>query len=563
MSPLSVLPERDRLRIDPGHIYIGGEWVDSVADERRHHVNPATNEETTTIAAAGPEDVDRAVAAACAAFDQGAWPRLRARERRVLLAPLVDAPRGASPRISRIQTIENGAPFSRTRPRRWLHSRPEAVRVCQPQPLAITDLIAQLDLPPGVFNVVTGVGATAGEALVTHPGVDKISFTGSRRIGRHILAASGKDIKRVTLELGGKSPAIVFPDAPDVAAAGRAVMGMIAFGMSGQTCTAQTRAMFLDGERQTAESVRFGDPFDRATTSAPLINQVQMEKVLDYIRDAPTDGARLLLGGGRPGGDLAAGNFVNPAVFTDVDNRSSLAQEEVFGPVLAVMRFRDEDEAVRLANDVAYGLSAGIFTREIARAFRVGRRLRTGAVAVNSYTFMPHSPIGGYKASGLGRERGRAAVDAYTETKTTWQANASRLPPIPTPLQDEDPVTCVRSGPTGSCGPPWVSSSDANGAAPTACTERTWRAYATGVMPCTRLNQRPRWAWSEKPAAKAASPGGVPRRSKERARSRRARTRKECGVVPSVSRKRRTRTNLLTPATFAVSSSVGRPATSA
>ncbi|MGF6882997.1 aldehyde dehydrogenase (NAD+) [Nocardia sp. GAS34] len=493
-TTISVLPYRDELGITPGRLYIDGQWVDSVSDARWHHLSPATNEEVTTIADASAVDVDRAVTAARKAFDEGPWPHLRAHERKRLIEPLVQLLREASPRLSRLQTLENGMPIGFTTQYRlsaevaadvfdyhagWIDKlsgetfpqytdrsdlqylsfrepvgvvaaivpwnapvlqmankvAPALAAGCtvvlKPSEyasltsLAIAELIDQLDLPPGVFNLITGVGAQSGEALITHPGVDKISFTGSRGVGGRILEASGDNIKRATLELGGKSPALVFPDA-DVRKAAKTVMGMVALGMSGQQCTAQTRALvhadcyeeFLDGAKEVAASVRYGNPFDPATNATPLINQRQLVKVLDYIESGTADGAHLLLGGDRPGGELSAGNYVNPAIFTQVDNRIRIAQEEIFGPVLAVIPFTDEDEAIRIANDTEYGLAAGIYTSDLGRAFRLARRIRAGAVGINGYTFMPNSPVGGYKTSGLGREGGRTAIEAYTELKT-------------------------------------------------------------------------------------------------------------------------------------------------
>jgi len=291
--------------------------------------------------------------------------------------------------------------------------------------LRLTELMQDLDLPPGVFNLVTG-GPETGQALVDHPGVDKVAFTGSQAVGAHIASTAGADMKRVTLELGGKSAALVFPDVPSPEQAGFGLMAGASTFLSGQICSLTTRVLvhasiydrFLDGASAQLETVRLGDPYDPETTSAALINRRQKEKVLGYMDIGLEGGARLVAGGGAPGGDLKAGNWVNPTLFADVDNASRLAQEEIFGPVLSVIPFKSEGEAIEIANASRFGLSGAIFTRDVARAFRVGRQMKTGSVGVNGYGLAPNAPIGGVKASGIGREGGQASIEAYTELKT-------------------------------------------------------------------------------------------------------------------------------------------------
>jgi aldehyde dehydrogenase (NAD+) len=292
--------------------------------------------------------------------------------------------------------------------------------------LRMVELLTEAGLPPGVVNVVTGPGDPTGEALINHPLVDKISFTGSRAVGKRIVRASADTLKRVSLELGGKSPAVVFPDAPDIGMAAMTVMGAVTMGLSGQACVAQTRALvhrdvydqFLASARVLAGMITYGDPFDPAVLSCPLVNECQLERVLGYIGGAEEQGARLVIGGTRLTGDLAGGNFVAPTIFADVDNRATIAQEEVFGPVLAVVPFDDEAEAVRLANDTEYGLGASIWSGDVQRSLRVARAVRGGLIGVNGFQLEPHVPFGGFKQSGLGREGGRSAFEAYTELKT-------------------------------------------------------------------------------------------------------------------------------------------------
>ena len=292
--------------------------------------------------------------------------------------------------------------------------------------LRLARLIAEESgLPPGALNIVTGPGEPTGDALISHPMVNKLSFTGSRAVGRKIMIAAADGIKRVSLELGGKSPAVIFADG-DAATAAAITMGTVTLGLSGQVCVAQTRALvhrekieeFLAMAGMIGGMVSYGSPFDPATTSAPLINARQLDRVLGLIEQGQADGATLVSGGTRGEGDLASGNFVMPTLFTDVTNDMSIAREEIFGPVLSVIPFTDEDEAVRIANETEYGLSATVWTSDIRRAMRLTKAIRAGTIGINGFQIEPHAAFGGYRQSGLGREGGRAAVEAYTELKT-------------------------------------------------------------------------------------------------------------------------------------------------
>jgi aldehyde dehydrogenase (NAD+) len=291
--------------------------------------------------------------------------------------------------------------------------------------LRLAQLMTEAGLPPGVLNIITGPGEPAGDALINHPMIDKLSFTGSRAVGRKIMHAAADGFKRVSLELGGKSPALVFADA-DVGTAAAITMGTVTLGLSGQVCLAQTRALvhrdvadeFLAMAEAIAGMVSYGNPFDPVVTAAPLINARQLDRVLALISQGQADGARLVCGGTRSDGDLAAGNFVTPTLFTDVTNDMSIAREEIFGPVLSVIPFTDEDEAIKIANDTEYGLAATVWTSDIKRAMRVTKAIRAGTVGINGYQLEPHAAFGGYRQSGLGREGGRAAIEAYTELKT-------------------------------------------------------------------------------------------------------------------------------------------------
>ncbi|MEV4734908.1 aldehyde dehydrogenase [Saccharopolyspora sp. NPDC049426] len=294
--------------------------------------------------------------------------------------------------------------------------------------IELARLFHEAGLPPGVVNVVTGFGGDVGSALVEHPLVRKISFTGSDATGRRINESAARDFKHVSLELGGKSPNIVFADADLDAAVNGVVSGI--FAATGQTCIAGSRLLVQDSIHDEvvravvdlAGSARMGDPMDESTQVGPITTPTQHAKVLDYIDIAQSEGAQLALGGKVASGpECGSGWFVEPTIFTGVSNDMRIAQEEVFGPVLAVIPFHDEQEAAALANDSRYGLGAGVWTGDIGRAFRMSERIRSGTVWVNTYRAVSYlAPFGGVKDSGIGRENGIGAIHEYLEDKTVW-----------------------------------------------------------------------------------------------------------------------------------------------
>ena len=481
-------------------MYIGGEWADPASGEWFESDNPYTGKPWALIPRANRADADRAVEAAHAAFTGGAWPALSASGRAALMRRLGDLIAEKAEALAAIEVRDNGklmaemlaqlryvpqwyyyyggladkvegAVIPIDKPGVFNYTRPEPVGVVvaitpwnsplllaawklapalaagctvvlkpseftSASTLEFAKLVAEAGFPDGVVNVVTGFGAEVGEPLVAHPKVAKVAFTGSERTGQKVYESAARGLKRVTLELGGKSPNIVFADASIDNAVKGAVSGI--FAATGQTCIAGSRLLlqesihdqFMDRLVAFAGTARMGDPSNMDTQVGPVTTRPQYKKILDYIDIAKGEGATCVLGGGpatRP--ECGDGWFVEPTIFTDVSNHMRIAQEEVFGPVLSVIRFKDEDEAVEIANDILYGLAAGVWTENIGRAITVANRLQAGTVWVNTYRAVSYmSPFGGYKRSGLGRENGAEAIREYLQTKSVWINTETETP---------------------------------------------------------------------------------------------------------------------------------------
>jgi acyl-CoA reductase-like NAD-dependent aldehyde dehydrogenase len=479
---------------------IGGEWVDAASGETFESENPFLGGPWARVPRAAPADVDRAVEAAFDAFKARGWRRMSASARGALLRRLGDVIATEADRLAEIETRDNGKLITEMRAQlrylpQWFHyyggladklegrvipiDKPGVFNFTREEPYgviaAITPwnsplllaawklapalaagntavwkpsefssvsalefgkLFERAGLPPAVVNIVTGFGNEIGDALVTHPKVAKIAFTGGDKTGAVVYSSAARQIKPVTLELGGKSANIVFEDAVLDDAVKGVVSGI--FAATGQTCIAGSRALvqrpvyeeFLERLLALAKTARMGDPLDDATQVGPITTRPQYKKVLEYIEIAKGEGAQCVLGGGpasRP--ECGKGWFVEPTIFTEVRPDMRIAQEEVFGPVLSIIPFDDDEEAIEIANGTLYGLAAGAWTQSIKRALTMAERLEAGTVWINTYRAVSYmSPFGGYKHSGIGRESGLSAIREYLQEKSVWIDISGNVP---------------------------------------------------------------------------------------------------------------------------------------
>jgi len=470
-------------------LFINNEWRPAASGKRFPVTNPATEEVIAQVALGDAADIDNAVAAAKAAFESDAWRKLSGRQRGRLLAKAADLLEARLDEFARLETAHNGKTLFESKIEvtmtvntlryyaGWtdkitgdtlpvdgpffVYTLREPVGVvgaivpwnfplniaswkfapalaagctiilkpASETPLtalAFAEIALEAGFPSGVFNVVSGGGSTAGAALVRHPDVDKISFTGSTEVGRQIMRMAAETNKRVTLELGGKSPNIIFADA-DLKAAVRGAQTGIFYG-KGEVCAAGSRLLVersvhdqvVEQLAEGAKKITVGDPLDKNTRLGAVVSKKQQETVLGYIKKGVEEGATLVAGG-KAAQANGKGYFVEATVFDKVTPDMTIAREEIFGPVLAVLAFDDFDHAVKLGNQTIYGLAAGIWTKDIQKAHRAARGIRAGTVWINSYNFYDSgAPFGGFKASGFGRDLGKDALDSYLETKTVW-----------------------------------------------------------------------------------------------------------------------------------------------
>ena len=471
-------------------LLIDNDWRPAASGRTMDVVNPATEDTIAQVPSAGPADLDDAVRAARAAL-AGPWAQMSARERGRLVRKLGDRLLERLDEVARLETIHNGKPISESRqieipaaaecfeyyggwsdkvmgetiPVKGNHltytlrepigvvaaivpwnfplllaswkvapalacGNTVILKPASQTPLtalALGEIAVEVGLPPGVLNVVTGPGSELGQAIVEHPGIDKIAFTGDTSTGKGIMRGAAGSLKRITLELGGKSPNIVCADADIDAAIRGATIGI--FYGKGEVCAAGSRllvdraikAEFIDKLAARARKMTAGDPMDPKTRFGALSSRKQMETVLRYIESGNREGATLVAGGARTDIGTGKGYFVQPTVFADVRPEMTIAREEIFGPVLAAIEFADIDEAIARANESPYGLAAGVWTRDIKKAHYVARKLQAGTVWINTYNvYDTAAPFGGYKQSGFGREMSAHALEHYTQIKSVW-----------------------------------------------------------------------------------------------------------------------------------------------
>ena len=425
--------------------YIDGKWCDAASGKRFKSFDPYTGDAWAEIPECEAADVNRACEAAFKAFDSGPWPAMTQTSRGRLLRKLAGLIEQHADYLAQIEVQDNGKLISEMNAQtkymaEWYYYyagladkiQGAVVPVDKPDHFAYI-LKEPVGLPPGVVNVVTGYGAATGEPLVTHPKVAKVAFTGGSATGARVASLAMASFKKVSLELGGKSPNIVFDDAIIDDAVVGAISGI--FAATGQTCIAGSRLLvqesihdeFVEKLIKVASTAKLGDPKKFETQIGPVTTPPQYAKVLSYIDIAKGEGAKCALGGGAATAAEGGGKyFVKPTIFTGVHNKMRIAQEEVFGPVLSVIKFKDEEQAVEIGNDVIYGLGAGVWTQNVNRATKMARRIRAGTVWINTYRAVSFTmPFGGYKASGVGRENGPDAINAYLQTKSVWLNTAT------------------------------------------------------------------------------------------------------------------------------------------
>jgi acyl-CoA reductase-like NAD-dependent aldehyde dehydrogenase len=471
----------------PQHLLIGGKWVPAKSGKTFETINPANEEVLALVAEGDKADVDEAVKVGRMAYEEGKWPSIGPHQRARYLFKIADLIETHADELATLETLNNGMAISLARgmvagaaevfryyggwsskiygetnpsdPSMFNYTLREPVGVCgqiipwngpiamfawkiapalacgnvsilkpaEQTPLTalrLGELVLEAGVPEGVVNIITGFGETAGAAIASHPHIDKVAFTGSTEVGKLILQASTGNLKRVSLELGGKSPNVIFADADLESAVSASMFGFCM--LSGQVCCAGTRVFvqqdfqqtFVDALTRYTSKFKASDPLDPKTTVGPLVSKEQFSRVKSYLELGKKEGATPALGGEVGTGK---GYFVDPAIFTGVKNNMRIAQEEIFGPVASVIPFKDENDAVLQGNDTTYGLAAAVWTNDVSRAHKVARALKAGTVWVNCYNNIdPISPFGGYKQSGIGRELGKYAIDLYTQIKSVW-----------------------------------------------------------------------------------------------------------------------------------------------